>query len=151
MSQRELGSFYASTDMLTWLINLNNFYFVVLYVMLRFLQTKLLFLRLNPANIRFYENILKTSWSCLWSSSPDDVCKTSWSRLIIRLSRTFSEDVFNRSSRCLGQDQYIFLGHTSSRRLQDVFAKTSSRHFQDVLQTSLQDVFKTYHQVNCSC
>ena len=44
MSQRELGSLYASTDILTWSINLNNFYFVVLYVMLRFLQTKLRFL-----------------------------------------------------------------------------------------------------------
>ena len=81
----------------------------------------------------------------------------------IRVIHIFSED----------QDQYISLGLTSSRRLQDVFktfprrllllfttpfAKTSSRHLQDVfktplrhlqdiLQRSLQDVFKTYYQV----
>ena len=49
-----------------------------------------------------------------------------------------SEDVFKTFSRRLGEDQYIGLGYTSSRRLQDVF-KTSSRR--------LQDIFKTYHQV----
>ena len=72
----------------------------------------------------------------------------------------------------LGQDQYICLGHMSLRRLEEVF-KTSSRRFEDLLQTSskrlqgvfmtssrrfedvikmssryLQDVFKAYHQVN---
>ena len=39
------------------------------------------------------------------------------------------------SSRRLSEDKYIRLGHTSSRRLQEV------------LQRYLQDVFKTYHQV----
>ena len=75
------------------------------------------------------------------------------------------------SSRRLDQDQYIRLGHTSSRRLQDVFktfsrgledifkmpsrrlAKMSSRRFQDVSSSyavlvnkfsrCLQDVFTT--------
>ena len=54
------------------------------------------------------------------------------------------------SSRHLGQDQYIHLGHRSSRHLQDVFktssarlAKPSSRHLQDVLPRYLQDSFKT--------
>ena len=60
---------------------------------------------------------------------------SSWWR---RLSSSSSENVFKTSSRRLDQDQYIRLGHTSSRRLQDVF-KTSSRR--------LQDIFKTYHQV----
>ena len=76
--------------------------------------------------------------------------KTSWRRL----SSLSSKHVYMTSSRRLDQDQYIRLGHTSSRRLQDVFktssrrlAKTSSRHLQDVLQRCLQDVFKTYHQV----
>ena len=46
------------------------------------------------------------------------------------------------SSRRLGQDQYIRLGYTFSRRLQDVF-KTSSRCLQDVLPRRLQDVFRT--------
>ena len=70
---------------------------------------------LNPANIRLNENVFKTSCRhlrfCLQKTSP----------------------------RRLGQDQYVRLGHTSSRRLtkrsskrlEDVF-KTSSRHFQDV-------------------
>ena len=58
------------------------------------------------------------------------------------------------SSRSLDQDQYVRLGHTSSRRLQDVSRKrlqdalqnTSSRHLQDVFKSfsrCLQDVFKT--------
>ena len=51
------------------------------------------------------------------------------------------------SSRSLDQDQYIRLGHTSSRRLQDVF-QTSSRRlakhvFKTPCKTRLQDIFKT--------
>ena len=86
-----------------------------------------------------------------WSRRLQDVfIKTN--ALLIRLQKT--------SSRRLHQDQHIRLGHTSSRRLQDVFKtssrrlqdvfKTSSRRLQDVLKTSsryLQDVFKTYYQV----
>ena len=45
----------------------------------------------------------------------------------ILIDHTSSENVFKTSSRRLGQDQYIRLGYTSSRRL--------------------QDIFKTYHQV----
>ena len=52
--------------------------------------------------------------------------------------------------RRLGQDQYIRLGHTSSRLLQDVFKMSSRRlqdalprRLQDVLQKLLQDIFKT--------
>ena len=51
-----------------------------------------------------------------------------------------SEDAFKTYSKLLGQDQYIRLGHTSSKRLQDVF-KTS---YQDVFKTSCQDVFKMF-------
>ena len=65
---------------------------------------------------------------------------------VIRLHKT--------SSRSLGQDQCIRLGHTTSRRLQDIFktssrppAKSSSRHLQDVLQRYLPNILKTYHQV----
>ena len=99
--------------------------------------------------------------------------ETSWRRLgkkdeYVRLSLTSSKDVFKSSSRCLGQDQYIRLGHvfktscknvfktfrrclqdvfkSSSRRLQNVF-KTSSTNLQDFLQRYLQDVFKAYDQV----
>ena len=86
--------------------------------------------------------LMKTSWRRLSSLSSADVFKTSWSR---RICSPYSY-VFRRR---LDQDQYIRLGHTSSRRLQNVF-KTSSRRLQDVLKTSsrhLQDVFKTYYQV----
>ena len=112
---------------------------------------------------------MKTSWRRLSSSSLEDVfIKTNIFALALRLQKT--------SSRRLGQDQYIRLGHTSSRRFSRCLAKTSSRHLQDVLQkrqdifmTSsrrfedvfnmsskhlqdvlqryLQDVLKTYHQV----
>ena len=60
---------------------------------------------------------------------------SSWWR---RLLFSSSEDVFNTSSRCLDQDEYIHLVHTSSRRLQDVLP----RRFYDVLQKYLQDIFK---------
>ena len=85
----------------------------------------------------------------------------------------FNHNVNNPANIRLGQDQYIRVGYTSSRRLQDVFEtswsrpiyssllyvfktsckkvfKTSSRSFEDVFKTSsrhLQDVFKTYHEV----
>ena len=60
---------------------------------------------------------------------------SSWWRGLLSSS---SEDVFNTSSRCLDQDEYIRLVHTSSRRLQDVLP----RRFYDVLQKYLQDIFK---------
>ena len=76
------------------------------------------------------------------SLSSEDVFKTSWRRLdqddciafVIRLQKT--------SSRFLDQEKYIHLGHTSSRRLYNVF-KTSSKRLQDVLPRRLQNVFKT--------
>ena len=97
--------------------------------------------------------LMKTSWRCLSSSSSEDVLiKTNMFALALRLQKT--------SSRRLGQGQYIRLGHTSSRRLQDVFktssrrlAKTSSRHLQDVFKTSCKDIFKTFSRriirLNC--
>ena len=81
----------------------------------------------------------KPSKHSSWCRRLQDVLiKTNIFDLVIRLQT---------SSRCLDQDQYICLGHTSSRRL----VKASSRHLQDVLlrrlsKTSsrhLQDVFKT--------
>ena len=101
----------------------------------------------------------------------DDPSKySSWWR---RLEDVFRLRLQKTSSRRFSQDQYICLGYTSSRRLQDVFktfsirlqdvlprclqdifktsskrlAKTSSRHLQGRLQRYLQDVFKTYYQV----
>ena len=110
-----------------------------------------------PAHIRLDEDVLKTPWGRLLSSSSEDVLKKSSIRLdqdeYIRLSHLSSEDFFKTSSRHLDQDQYIRLDHTSSTRVQDVLktssrrlAKTSSRHLQDVFKTfwrRLQDLFKT--------
>ena len=64
----------------------------------------------------------------------EDVFKTNILALLLRLQKT--------SSRRLDQDQYIRLGHTSSRRLQDLL-KTSSRHFAKMSSKRLQDLFKT--------
>ena len=100
-------------------------------------------LKTFQANIRLDEDVLKTSWRRLSSLSSEDVLiKTNMSVL-----------VFKTSSRCLGQDQYIRLGHRSSRRLakilQDVFKtsytnvfKTSSRRLHNIFKTFCQDVFK---------
>ena len=72
--------------------------------------------------------------------------KTNIFALVIRLQKT--------SSRRLDQDQYIRLGYTSSRRLQDVF-KMSSRNLRDVFKTSCKDIFKMFSRriikLNCSC
>ena len=127
------------------------------------------FLTLYPANIRLDKDFLKTSWRCLSSSSSEEVLiKTNIFVLLMHLHKT--------SSRRFDQDQYIRLGYTSWRHLQDAFKmyifenvlkktssrrpqgvfktscenvlrKAPSRHFQDILQICLQDVFKTYYQV----
>ena len=92
------------------------------------------------------ENIFNTSSRCLQEvlktpsrNLQDVLIRTIIFAFVIRLQKT--------SSRRLDQDPYIHLGHTSRRRLQDVFkmscksvlktssrrlAKMSSRHFQDL-------------------
>ena len=92
---------------------------------------------------------MKTSWRRLLSSSSEDSSRQTYS-LYLYVSR-----------RRLDQDQYIRIGHTSSRRLQEVLEKrlqdifkafsrrlqdifkTSSKRLRDVLQKRLQDIFKT--------
>ena len=67
----------------------------------------------------------------------DVLVKTNMFALALRLQKM--------SSRRLGQDQYIRLDHTSSRRLQEVL-KTFWRRLQDIFKTSSrrpQNVFKT--------
>ena len=54
------------------------------------------------------------------------------------------------SSRRLDQDQYIHLGHTSSRRLQDVF-KTSSRCLAKMSSRRFKDLFKKKNVLKTSC
>ena len=97
-----------------------------------------------PANIRLDEDVFclrlqKTSSRRL----QEILIKTNINALVIRL-----QDVFKTSSRRLTKKSWRHLQDafkTFSRLLKDV-SKTSSRHLQD-LQRSLQDVFKTYHQV----
>ena len=114
-------------------------------------RTRTIWTRSCPANIRLDEDVLKTSWRRLSSSSSEDgLIKTNMFALALHIQKT--------SSRRLGQNQYIRPGYTSSRRLQDVclqdvfktscksIFKKSSRCLQDVLKTSskhLQDIFKT--------
>ena len=94
---------------------------------------------LSPTQQTFV--LMKTSWRHLevvfrlrlQKTSSDVLIKTNMFVLALRLLKT-------SSSRRVGQDQYIRLGHASSRRLQEVF-KTSSRRLQDALPRCLQDVF----------
>ena len=81
--------------------------------------------------------MMKTSWRRIEKVFGFHHQKTYWSR---QLYSSYSY-VFRKR---LHQDQHIRLGHTSSRRLQNVF-KTSSRHLQDAFKASskLQDVLKT--------
>ena len=85
---------------------------------------------------------MKTSFVFVFRRRLQDVfIKTNMFVLALRLQKT--------SLGRLGQDQYILLSHTSSRRLQNVFkmtsrrlAKTSSRHLQDVSKTSSRRLAK---------
>ena len=102
-----------------------------------------------PANIRLDEDVFGLRLQKTPSRYFQDVLiKTNIFALLVRLQKT--------SSRRLHEDRYIRLGHTTSRRLQDIF-KTSSRRLQDIFRTPsrcfenvfktssrhLQDVFKT--------
>ena len=98
-------------------------------------------LTVNPANICLHEDVMKTSWRCLLSSSSEDVLiEINIILFVTRLQDVFKtsfQDVFKTPSRRL-QD-------VLQKRLQDIFKK-SSRRFEDILKTSwrhLQDVFKT--------
>ena len=98
------------------------------------------------------EDVFKTSWPGPIYTSWPYIFKTLWRHLqdvlqkhledIFNTSSRHFEDVFKTSSRvCL---QNVF--KTSWKRLHDIF-KRFWRRLQDVLQRSLQDFFKTYHQV----
>ena len=96
-------------------------------------------LKSNPVNIRL-EDVFCLCLQKISSRHLQDVLiKTNIFALVIS-----PQNVLRR----LDKDQYIHLGHTRSRRLQDVFMVSStfsSRHLQDVLKTfwiSLKGVFK---------
>ena len=109
-----------------------------------------------PANIRLYEDVLKTPWRRLTSSSwrrlEDVLIKTNISALALRLQKASSrrlQDIFKMFSRRL---ENVF--KTSSRRLQDIF-KASLKCLQDAFNTSCKDILKTFSRhiikLNCSC
>ena len=121
-------------------LNISFFHFIVTLNIRNHLFTHF------PPNIGLDKDVLKTFQRrledvfCL--RLQDVLVKANTFALVIRLQK--------KSSRLLGQDQYIRLDHTSSRRLQNVFktssrrlAKTFSRRLQDVLQKRLQGIFKT--------
>ena len=108
-------------------------------------QKKLLlnFYKILPSKHSLDQDVLRTFWRRLWSSSSKHVLKASSRRLdeekYILINHTSSEDVFKRFSRRLGQHYYIRLFHTSSRRLQDVLPKL----LQNVFKRSQRYVSKT--------
>ena len=91
----------------------------------------------NPENIRYDEDVLKTSWRGLWFSSSEDVLiKTIIFVLLICLQKTSS------SRPTYSSWSYAF--NTFSRRPQDI-SKTLSRHVQGIFKTSsrcFENVFK---------
>ena len=119
-----------------------------------------------PANISLDEDVLRTSWRRLLSSSSEDVFKTSWSRRIYS-SKSYAfrrrlqdvliktniialviclQDVFKTSCQDFFKMSSRSLAKTTSRHLQDVF-KSFSRRLQDIFKMSsrhLQDAFKTF-------
>ena len=130
-----------------------------------------------PANIRLYENVLKTSFVLIFRRRLQDVLikmniltliirlkKTSWSRpiywswsYVFKASWKHFQNVFKTSSRHFQDVLPRRLENVFKTSCKNVFNK-SSRHFddvfktflshlQDVLQRCLQDIFKTYHQV----
>ena len=109
-----------------------------------------------PANIRLDEDVLKTSWRRLSSSSSKDVLmETDIFLLIIRLQDVLVKtNIFVLSFKRSCKNDF----KTSSRPLQDVLPillqnvfktsckyilKTSSRHFEDVFKTSSRRLSKT--------
>ena len=128
-------------------------------IKLRLLFLKILTL-LDPANIRL-ENVLKKSFLFVFRRHLEDVLiKTNIFALQVRLQKTCSrrlKDVLNQEYL-----PWLYVFETSSRRIQDIFKKTSrrpaktcSRRLKDVLNQDqyirfgyasskrLQDVFKT--------
>ena len=92
----------------------------------------------TPANIRLDEDVLKTFWRRLSSSSSEDVfIKTNIFALLVRLQDVLIKTNIFVLAICL---QDVF--RTFSRRLQGMF-KTSSKRLQNLLQKCLQDIFKT--------
>ena len=92
-----------------------------------YLSKVLLFLITFPTNkTRFFLNLVAFLYKL-----PFLLMKTS-SRCLgqdehVCFGHTSSEDIFKMSSRRLDQDEYIRVSHTSSRCLQDVFKRFSRR------------------------
>ena len=90
----------------------------------------------NPENIRLDEDVLKTSFVCVFR-------RRLHQDEYIRLTHTSSEDVLIKTNILVLVIRLQDVFKTFSRRLQDVLQK----RFQDIFKTSCKDVFKTYHQI----
>ena len=114
--------------------------FQYFHVWLRTTLWKKTFLILLFTNFQYRMWILKRLFKdCFKTNGKYPSKHSSWWR---RHEGDYCLHLQKTSLRCLDQDEYNRLRHTSSRRFQDVF-KTSSRHPLDILQKRLQNVFKT--------
>ena len=85
-----------------------------------------------PANLCLSKDVLKTSFVFVFRRCLQDILiKINIFPLLVRLEKT--------SWKCLDQEEYVRLGHTSCK---DVL-KTCPKHVEEVLQRCLQDIFKT--------
>ena len=107
---------------------------------------------INPANIRLYEDILKTSVVLVFRRRLQDVLiKTNIFALVINLDKTSSRHLQNVlvNTNIFASWPYAF--KTFSRRFQDVLPRslqdifdTSSRHRKEVFNTPYKSVFKRF-------
>ena len=90
-----------------------------------------------PANIRLDEDVLKTPWKRLSSSSSHNVFKTSWSRWTCSpysyIFRRRLQDVFKTSWSRPIYLSWSYVSKTSSRRF-----------FRDIFKTSCKNTLKTF-------
>ena len=86
-----------------------------------------------PANLCLSKDVLKTSFVFVFRRCLQDILiKINIFPLLIRLEKT--------SWKCLDQEEYVRLGHTSCK---DVF-KTCPKHVEEVFQRCLQDILSSY-------
>ena len=115
---------------------------------------------INPANIRLYEDILKTSVVLVFRRRLQDVLiKTNIFALVINLEKTSSRHLQNVlvNTNIFASWPYAFKTFSGGfkdvlpRSLQDIFEtssrhlpNTSSRHRKEVFKTSYKSVFKRF-------
>ena len=121
----------------------STFFRVIIVLAALLVLNKIIIPSKNSSWRRHLQDGFKTSFVFVFIKRLQNVFRTSWSRRIYwPYSYNFRRRLLETSWRRLDQDQYIRLGHTSSRRLQDVF-KTTCQDVFKVLSRRLQVLFKT--------